>query len=149
MDINKLTEITADIVAAHVSNNWVAVNDLPNLIQQVHTALAGLGQGATAEQQGKTPVVSVKASVKPDYIVCMECGRKQKTLKRHLQTAHGMNPQTYRKDYGLPDSYPMVAPNYSEQRRGLAKSIGLGRKPGEKVATKPKGRVKAKTSGEA
>lgn len=146
MDNNKLAEITADIVAAHVSNNSVAVNDLPNLIQQVHAALAGLEQGATAEQRGKTPVVSVKASVKPDYIVCMECGRKQKTLKRHLQTAHGMDPQTYRKDYGLPDSYPMVAPNYSEQRRGLAKAAGLGRKPGEKVATKSKGRTKSSAS---
>lgn len=144
-----LTEITADIVAAHVSNNSVAVNDLPNLIRQVHAALVGLEQGAPAEQQGKTPVVSVKASVKPDFIICMECGRKQKTLKRHLQTAHGMDPKTYRKDYGLPDSYPMVAPNYSEQRRGLAKSIGLGRKPGEKVATKPKGRAKAEVSSDA
>ncbi|QIK78029.1 MucR family transcriptional regulator [Sphingomonas piscis] len=149
MDINKLTEITADIVAAHVSNNSVAVSDLPNLIRQVHSALAGLEQGITAEQEAKTPVVSVKASVKPDYIICMECGRKQKALKRHLQTAHGMDPQTYRKDYGLPDSYPMVAPNYSEQRRSLAKAIGLGRRAGEALTAKPKGRTKRAAAAEA
>jgi predicted transcriptional regulator len=142
MDKNTLAELTADIVSSHVSNNTVAINDLPNLIQQVHSALAGLRPGATLEEQGKSPVVSVRASVKPDYIVCLECGRKQKILKRHLQTAHGMDPQTYRKDYGLPDSYPMVAPNYSEKRRGLAKASGLGRKPGEKVAPKGKGEAK-------
>ena len=129
MDTNKPAEITADIVAAHVANNTVAVGDVGNLIQQVHAALAGLEQGATAEQQGKTPVVSVRASVKPDYIVCMECGRKQKTLKRHLQVAHSMTPAQYRQDYGLPDTYPMTAPNYSEQRKTLAQKIGLGRKP--------------------
>ena len=129
MDINKLTEITADIVAAHASNNSVAVNDLPNLIQQVHSALSGLDPDAKGERKAKVPVVSVKASVRPDYIVCMECGRKQKTLKRHLQIAHGMDPETYRNDYGVPDSYPMVAPSYSEQRKTLAKAIGLGRKP--------------------
>lgn len=144
MDKNTLAELTADIVASHVSNNTVAVGDMANLIQQVHSALAGLGTGATPQLQGKTPVVSIKASVKPDFIVCMECGKKQKTLKRHLQTAHGMDPQTYRKDYGLPNSYPMVAPNYSEQRRGLAKAAGLGRKPGERANRKAKGKSTAK-----
>jgi predicted transcriptional regulator len=80
--------------------------------------------------------VSVKASVKPEYIVCMECGRKQKTLRRHLQSAHGMTADQYRKDYGLPDTYPMVAPNYSERRREMAKSIGLGRKKGQAAPQK-------------
>jgi predicted transcriptional regulator len=144
MDKNTLAELTADIVSSHVSNNTVAVGDVATLIQQVHAALVGLKPGATLEEQGKSPVVSVRASVKPDHIVCLECGRKQKLLKRHLQTAHGMDPQTYRKDYGLPDSYPMVAPNYSEQRRGLAKAAGLGRKPGEKVAAKPRGKRSTK-----
>lgn len=88
------------------------------------------------------PVVSVRSSVKSDYIVCMECGSKQKMLKRHLQTAHSMLPDQYRQDYGLPRDYPMVAPNYSEQRRTLAHSIGLGRKKGEKA--KPKRALKAK-----
>jgi predicted transcriptional regulator len=124
---NQLVELTADIVAAHVSNNSVSVGDIANLVQQVHQALASLGETQAApEPQKKEPVVSVRASVKPDYIVCMECGKKQKTLKRHLQSAHGMSPNEYRKDYGLPDTYPMVAPQYAEMRRDMAKAIGLG-----------------------
>ncbi len=128
-DQAKLVELTADIVAAHVSNNHVAVGDVANLVQKVHESLAGLGtQAAAQEPQKKEPVVSVRASVKPDYIVCMECGKRQKTLKRHLQSAHGMTPQQYRQDYGLPDSYPMTAPSYSQQRQEMAKRIGLGSK---------------------
>jgi predicted transcriptional regulator len=130
MEQEQLISLTADIVAAHVANNTVALSDVPNLIQRVHEALAAVGAPpAPEEPQAKTPVVSVRASIKPEYLVCMECGRQQKTLKRHLQTAHGMSPDQYRRDYGLPDTYPMVAPNYSEQRRSLAKEIGLGRKP--------------------
>jgi len=128
MEATDLITLTSDIVASHVSNNRVAPNDMPDLIQRVHQALAGLSQPPAAqEEEKKTPVVSVRASVKPDYIVCMECGRKQKTLRRHLMSAHGMTTDQYRKDYGLPDSYPMTAPNYSERRREMAKSIGLGR----------------------
>jgi predicted transcriptional regulator len=127
-----LITLTADIVAAHVANNNVAVGDMGNLVQQVHAALSQLGQAAVAAPAQKQPVVSVRASVKPDYIVCMECGKKQKTLRRHLQTAHGVTPQQYRADYGLADSYPMTAPNYSERRSEMAKSIGLGRKRGAK-----------------
>lgn len=128
MNKNELAELTVDIVAAHVSNNSVAVNDVPSLITQVHAALSGLQKGLADVLQAKSPIVSVRASVKPDYIVCMECGRQQKTLKRHLQTAHAMTPSEYRRDYGLPDSYPLTAPNYSEQRKSLAKAAGLGRK---------------------
>jgi predicted transcriptional regulator len=128
----QLITLTADIVSSHVANNSVAVGDLANLIQQVHAALSKLGvPDTTSEPQAKVPVVSVRSSVKPDYIVCMECGTKQKMLKRHLQTAHSMSPDQYRQDYGLPKNYPMVAPNYSEQRRTMAHSIGLGRKKGE------------------
>jgi predicted transcriptional regulator len=128
----QLITLTADIVSSHVANNSVAVGDLANLIQQVHAALSKLGvPDTTSEPQAKAPVVSVRSSVKPDYIVCMECGTKQKMLKRHLQTAHSMSPDQYREDYGLPKNYPMVAPNYSEQRRTMAHSIGLGRKKGE------------------
>jgi predicted transcriptional regulator len=146
----QLIEITADIVAAHVSNNSVAVGDVATLVQRVHEALAGLG-AAPAEQapQKKEPVVSVRASVKPDYIVCMECGKRQKTLKRHLQTAHGMTPQQYRSDYGLPVSYPMVAAEYAQMRRDMANSIGLGRKkadPVEAPAT-PQGEATPKRQG--
>jgi predicted transcriptional regulator len=133
----QLIILTADIVSAHVANNNVAVGDVTNLIQQVHDALAKLNEPQPApEPEAKTPVVSVRSSVKPDYIVCMECGSKQKMLKRHLQTAHSMSPDQYRQDYGLPKEYPMVAPNYSEQRRTLAHSIGLGRKKAE--TAKPK-----------
>ena len=128
-DRSLLIEHTADIVSAHVANNTVALSDVPSLVTRVYEALAGLTEPQPApEPEGKTPVVSARASVKPDYIVCMECGRKQKTLKRHLQTAHGMTPDQYRKDYGLAANYPMVAPNYSKQRGELARQIGLGRK---------------------
>jgi predicted transcriptional regulator len=139
-----LLELTADIVAAHVGNNNVAVNDVANLVHQVHGALAKLGAPAEdAAPEPKTPVVSMKASVKPDYIACMECGKKQKTLKRHLMAAHGMTPEQYRKDYGLPASYPMIAADYSERRRGLANAIGLGRrKEGAEAAPKKRGRRK-------
>ena len=123
-----LLTLTADIVAAHVSNNTVAVNDLPNLIQNVHGALSGVA-GMTAGPEPKPePKVSIRASVKPDYIVCLEDGKKQKMLKRHLMTNHNMTPDDYRKKWGLGADYPMVAPNYAEQRRTLAKSIGLGTK---------------------
>ena len=137
-DRSLLIEHTADIVSAHVANNTVALSDVPTLVQRVYEALAGLTeQQAAPEPEGKTPIVSVRASVKPDYITCMECGRKQKTLKRHLQTAHGMSPDQYRKDYGLPASYPMVAPNYSTQRGELARQIGLGRKREPEAAAQP------------
>lgn len=130
-----LIALTAEIVTAHVSNNNVASGDMPNLIQQVHGALARLSQPADEAPQPKSPVVSVRASIKPDYIVCMECGRKQRTLRRHLQTAHGMTPEQYRKDYGLPDSYPLTAPNYSQQRREMARAAGLGRRKQDTPAT--------------
>jgi predicted transcriptional regulator len=123
-----LLTLTADIVAAHVSNNMVAVNDLPNLIQNVHGALAGISGKASGPEPRPEPKVSVRSSVKPDYIVCLEDGKKQKMLKRHLMTNHNMTPDEYRQKWGLASDYPMVAPNYAEQRRTLAKSIGLGTK---------------------
>jgi predicted transcriptional regulator len=135
---NQLITLTADIVSAHVANNSVAVGDVANLVQRVHEALSGLGAApADPEPQKKEAVVSVRASVKPDYLVCMECGKRQKTLKRHLQTAHEMTPQQYRQDYGLPDSYPMVAAEYASMRRDMAKSIGLGRKKAAAVEAPP------------
>jgi predicted transcriptional regulator len=127
-----LLTLTADIVAAHVSNNSVAVNDLPTLIQNVHQALNGLSSGSSAPEVPAEPKVSVRASIKPEYIVCLEDGKKQKMLKRHLMTSHGMTPAEYREKWGLSADYPMVAPNYAEQRRTLAKSIGLGTKGGRK-----------------
>lgn len=124
--------LTADIVAAHVSNNSVAVSDIPTLIQNVHNALIGLGGAAPAEPVKLEPAVSIRASIKPDYIVCLDDGKKLKMLKRHLMTHYGMTPDQYRAKWGLPADYPMVAPNYAEQRRTLAKAIGLGRKPGKR-----------------
>ena len=123
-----LLTLTADIVAAHVSNNSVAVNDLPNLIQNVHSALSGISGTASAPEPKPEPKVSVRSSIKPDYIVCLEDGKKLKMLKRHLMTHYNLTPDQYREKWGLSRDYPMVAPNYAEQRRTLAKSIGLGTK---------------------
>ena len=123
-----LLTLTADIVAAHVSNNSVAVNDLPNLIQNVHSALSGIVATGAAAESRPEPAVSVRSSIKPDYIVCLEDGKKLKMLKRHLMTHYQMTPDEYRQKWGLNADYPMVAPNYAEQRRKLAKSIGLGTK---------------------
>jgi predicted transcriptional regulator len=123
-----LLTLTADIVAAHVSNNSVAVNDLPNLIQNVHQALRGISTTSAAPEAKPEPKVSIRSSVKPDFIVCLEDGKKLKMLKRHLMTHYNMTPDQYRQKWGLSADYPMVAPNYAEQRRSLAKSIGLGTK---------------------
>tara|TARA_R110000772_G_scaffold45012_4_gene103314 strand:+ start:2164 stop:2577 length:414 start_codon:yes stop_codon:yes gene_type:complete len=122
-----LIALTSDIVAAHVSNNSVAVSDLPLIINNVHSALSGLS-GKIAEQALPEPAVPIKSSIKPDYVVCLEDGKKLKMLKRHLMTHYGMTPDEYRVKWGLPSNYPMVAPNYAEQRRVLAKAIGLGKK---------------------
>src|SRR5213076_1936997 len=123
-----LLALTADIVAAHVSNNSVAVNDLPNLIQNVHSALTGISGASAAPEARPEPKVSIRSSIKPDYIVCLEDGKRLKMLKRHLMTHYNLTPDQYRQKWGLSADYPMVAPNYAEQRRSLAKSIGLGTK---------------------
>ena len=138
-DMNEtLITLTSDIVAAHVTNNSVSVGDLPALITNVYSALAGLGQSAPAVETPPEPAVSVRASVKPDHIVCLEDGKKLKMLKRHLMTHYNLTPEQYRARWNLPADYPMVAPNYAEKRRELAKKIGLGRKPGTKRGRKPK-----------
>lgn len=123
-----LITLTADVVAAHVSNNSVAVSDLPILIQNVHSALSGLSAHPVTPEVKLEPAVSIRASIKPDYIVCLEDGKKLKMLKRHLMTHYQMTPDDYRAKWHLPADYPMVAPNYAEQRRTLAKKIGLGTK---------------------
>ena len=129
-DVVDMTEtlitLTADIVSAHVSNNSVAVNDVPGLIQNIHSALAQLGTSAPEPEVKLEPAVSIRASIKPDYIVCLEDGKKLKMLKRHLMTHYNLTPEQYRAKWNLPADYPMVAPNYAEQRRNLAKKIGLG-----------------------
>ncbi|MEX4007422.1 MucR family transcriptional regulator [Neoaquamicrobium sediminum] len=124
-----LIELTADVVAAYVSNNPVPVGDLPNLIADVHAALGRVG-GATevAPVDKQKPAVNPKKSVHDDYIVCLEDGKKFKSLKRHLMTHYGLTPDQYRDKWGLDASYPMVAPNYAAARSQLAKKMGLGRK---------------------
>ena len=133
-DVVDLTEtlitLTADIVSAHVSNNDVAVGDVPGLIQNVHGALSQLGAAQPEPEVKLEPAVSVRASIKPDYIVCLEDGKKLKMLKRHLMTHYQLTPEQYRAKWNLPADYPMVAPNYAEQRRSLAKKIGLGTRRG-------------------
>lgn len=131
-----LITLTSDIVAAHVSNNSVSVSDLPTLITNVYSALAGLDQPAPAEEPAPEPAVSIRASVKNDHIVCLEDGKKLKMLKRHLATRYNMTPEQYRTRWNLPADYPMVAPAYAEKRRELAKKIGLGRKPAPKRTRK-------------
>lgn len=123
-----LVALTADIVAAHVANNDVTIDQLPALIATVHGALSGLDSAAAEPAQRQEPAVSVRASVKPDYIVSLESGRKLKMLKRYLLTSYGMTPDDYRRKWDLPSDYPMVAPNYAAQRKELAHRIGLGRK---------------------
>ncbi len=120
-------ELTAQIVSAFVSNNSVSTAELPNLISQVHAALTRVS-GAPAEtlSEAPRPAVAVKKSVTPDYIVCLEDGKKFKSLKRHLRTQYGMTPEQYREKWGLPPEYPMVAPNYAAARSQLAKQMGLG-----------------------
>lgn len=126
-----LMTLTADIVAAHVSNNNVDVNDLSALISNVHGTLITLSENKK-KQALPEPAVPIKSSIKEDYIVCLEDGKKLKMLKRHLMTHYKMTPEDYRARWSLPADYPMVAPSYAIKRRELAKKIGLGRKPGSK-----------------
>jgi predicted transcriptional regulator len=142
---SEFIELTADVVSAYVANNPVPANELPALIQQVHQTLASLGSAGptsepTAEKQ--KPAVPIKKSVTPDYIISLEDGRQFKSLKRYLQTSHGMTPDDYRAKWNLPSDYPMVAPNYAAQRSALAKSMGLGRKAAP-IASPKSGRKKA------
>ncbi|MDC1050555.1 MucR family transcriptional regulator [bacterium] len=117
---------TSEITSAHVSNNTVALSDLPGLIEQIYKTLAIIGGVDGGASDRPTPAVPVKKSITPDYIVCLEDGKKLKMLKRHLKTAYNMTPEEYRERWGLSPEYPMVAPNYAKQRSRLAKEIGLG-----------------------
>ncbi len=125
---NELLSLTTQIVSAHVSNNTVALPDLPNLIAQVYKTLSGVGTETPRAPERPQPAVPIKKSVTPEYIVCLEDGKELKMLKRHLKTAYDMTPEEYRERWGLPQDYPMVAPNYAKQRSKLAKQIGLGTK---------------------
>jgi len=124
---SEVIEMTADIVSAYVGNNSVTAADLPGLIQSVHRALAGISTGGdVAEAAPKEPAVPIRRSITPDFLVCLEDGRKFKSLKRHLRTKYNMSPEEYRAKWSLPKDYPMVAPNYAKARSDLAKQMGLG-----------------------
>lgn len=142
----ELLSLTADIVSAHVSNNTVSPADLPALIKSTYDALSQAQSPVEPDAPAKEPAVSIRSSVKHDYIVCLEDGAKLKMLKRYLMTKYQMTPEDYRAKWGLAKDYPMVAPAYAEQRRTLAQSIGLGRKkvPAEAPVAekKPRGRPK-------
>jgi predicted transcriptional regulator len=137
--------LTADIVSAHVGNNTVAANELPTLISSVYKALAATTAPAAADAPKQEPAVSVRSSIKPDHIISLESGKKMKMLKRYLMTNYGMTPADYRAKWGLPKDYPMVAPNYAQQRKELALKIGLGR-GGRRAASKPAAKAAPKKS---
>ena len=138
IDSETLITLASDIVAAHVSNNSVAIDEVPGLIEKIYGTLSALGGAAAAAANPPEPAVSIRASVKPDYVVCLDCGKKMKMLKRHISTDHGLTTDEYRQRWGLNADYPLVAPNYAAKRRELAKKIGLGRKPGQKRGRKKK-----------
>ena len=130
---NSSLELVSKIVSAYVTKNRLSASELPQLIRTVHEALKSPDQAATARAE---PAVPIKKSVKPDYVICLEDGKKLKMLKRHLRTAYDMSPDEYRQKWGLPSDYPMVAPKYAAVRSELAKKIGLGRKAGQKARAK-------------
>jgi predicted transcriptional regulator len=125
-DRPRLLGFAAQIVSAHVSKNAVAAQELPPLIERVYEALRNAGAEPAAEPARPEPAAPIKKSVFPDYLICLEDGKKLKMLKRHLRTAYNMSPEEYRKRWGLPAEYPMVAPNYAKHRSTLAREIGLG-----------------------
>jgi predicted transcriptional regulator len=135
-DKAELLALTSEIVSSHVSNNPVPTADLPALINSVYETLEALTVEAVEEVEELKPAVSVKKSVSDDAIVCLDCGKSMKMLKRHLSTEHGLTPEDYRARWNLSADYPMVAPNYAATRQALAKKIGLGRNRGGKKAAK-------------
>lgn len=131
MDRKELVEFTTEIVSSYVGNNAVATSEIPSLINSVYASLTGVSATPDQKQENLSPAVPIKKSVQADTITCLECGKKQKTMKRHLTSAHGMTPEEYRAKWSLPADYPMTAPNYASLRSNMAKQIGLGRKRGE------------------
>ena len=132
LDHRDVLRMTTEVVSAFVSNNALPATQIPDVISTVFTSLSGLeNTGDEGKEEALNPAVPIRKSVTPDFIVCLEDGKKLKMLKRHLRTAYNMTPDEYRAKWGLPPDYPMVAPNYAKQRSDFAKKIGLGRKPGE------------------
>lgn len=132
-EVASYVELAADIVSAYVSNNSVSAGDLPGIINEVHAALIKVSTGGAEPQaEALKPAVAVKRSITADFIVCLEDGKKFKSLKRHLRTQYNMSPEEYREKWGLPSDYPMVAPNYAAARSELAKRMGLGQQRGKR-----------------
>lgn len=147
-NIKELVGLAADIVSAFVAHNSVPAADLPGLIASTHSALMNLGKASDAVVEERAPAVSIKKSITPDFLICLEDGKRFRTLKRHLRTAYNMTPEQYRTKWGLPADYPMVAPSYAEARSNMAKSMGLGsqRRPNAPAAppvAAKRGRAKA------
>jgi len=146
-----LLSLAADIVSAHVSNNQVEAQSLPDMIRAVYNSLENLGKVEAVVEEARQPAVSIRASVKADALTCLECGQRMKMLKRHLTSEHNLTPAEYRARWGLDSNYPLVAPDYAARRRVLAQQIGLGRKPSAgkaaevaKPAAKPAPKARAK-----
>ena len=137
--IKNQIELTADIVSSYVAHNSVPASELSALIHNIHQSLAQLGHPIIQDNKQQEPAISVRKSVTPDYIICLEDGKKFKSLKRHLNTHYNMTPSEYRAKWGLPSDYPMVAPNYSAARSNLANAMGLGRKAAAAKGRRAKG----------
>jgi predicted transcriptional regulator len=134
METETLIGLTAEIVATHLANNQVPVRDMSNLITKVYNALVGLeSPTAPPEPERRATAAAIRASVKTAYLTCLECGRRQKTLKKHLTVAHELRPQGYRERFGLPPNYPMMAPEYTARRKEMARAMWRGRKPAPKA----------------
>lgn len=141
-DVDALINHTGDIVSSFVAHNSIEADKVPELITSVHAALAGLNSDE-AKEEPREPAVSIRASVKPDKVTCLDCGRQMKMLKRHISTEHGLTPQEYRERWNLPADHPLVAPNYAEKRSELAREIGLGQDPKQKRGRRKKLSIKA------
>jgi predicted transcriptional regulator len=135
-----LLSLTTEIVSSHLSNNTVSSNEIPGIIDQVYKTLANINSDGSGAGERPQPAVPIKKSITPDYLICLEDGKKLKMLKRHLKTAYGMTPDEYRERWGLSSDYPMVAPNYAKQRSQLAKEIGLGKKSNKSSSGKKSGK---------
>jgi predicted transcriptional regulator len=135
---SKIMQMAVDIVSAYVSNNTISATQVPEVINTVYASLLAIGEVGSGPAEALNPAVPVRRSITPDYLVCLEDGKKLKMLKRHIRAVYGLSPEEYRAKWGLPADYPMVAPNYAKQRSNFAKQIGLGRKKGEKVGSRKK-----------
>lgn len=135
VDTDNMLHLTTDIVAAYVSNNKASSEEIPQLLEKIFATLSSLHSGEDSEVTNKEPAIPVSKSITPDFIICLEDGKKLKMLKRYIRTQYGLSPEEYRRKWGLPADYPMVAPNYAKKRSAFAKKIGLGKAAGSTTTT--------------